>query len=133
MNPFDEEDVRLLGTPLTRQVLGCAMAVHQELGPGLLENAFRTALVRELQLAGLHALPEVALGMSYKGVEIDCGYRADILVEQKLRLELKSVERVLPIHQAQLLTYLRVAKLRVGLIINFNAIHLRQGLKRLVV
>ncbi|HUQ29820.1 MAG TPA: GxxExxY protein [Usitatibacter sp.] len=98
-----------------------------------MESAYRTALLQELSLAGLRALSEVSVGMNYKGVTIDCGYRADILVEQKLLLELKTAERVLPIHHAQLLTYLKLAKLRVGLIINFNSIHLRDGIKRLVV
>ena len=109
------------------------MAVHRQLGPGLLESAYQAAMRRELQLAGLRAVSEVAVGMDYKGVAIEYGFRADLLVEQKLLLELKAVERILPIHHAQLLTYMRLARIRVGLVINFNSIHLRHGLKRLVI
>src|SRR5689334_24928790 len=129
---MDQEDARLLGYPMTRRIVGCAMRVHSTLGPGLLESAYRAALVRELQLEGLHCVAEVPVDMAYKGVSLECGFRADIVVEGKVIVELKTVERILPIHAAQLLTYLKLARMRVGLVINFNTLHLRDGLKRLV-
>ena len=108
------------------------MDVHRVLGPGLLENAYRSALLHELALSGLCAQREVPIPFRYKGALLDCAYRADIVVEQKVLLELKTVEQIAPIHVAQTLTYLRLSKLRVGLILNFHAVHLRNGLKRLV-
>jgi GxxExxY protein len=126
------EDVRLLGSPISRHIVGCAMRVHRHLGPGLLESTYRAAMLRELELADLRALGEVAIGMNYKGLPIDCGFRADIVVEGKVIVELKAVERILPIHCAQLLTYLKLTGMRVGLLVNFNTVHLRDGLKRVV-
>jgi GxxExxY protein len=129
---IDEEDKRLLGRAMTHRIVGCAMRVHATLGPGLLESAYRAALLRELELAELATLSEVPIGLNYKGVPIDCGFRADLIVERRVILELKSVERILPIHAAQLMTYLKLTRLQVGLIINFGTVHLRHGLKRVV-
>lgn len=117
---------------LTRRILGCAIEVHRVLGPGLLENAYRECLLRELKLAGLAVRREVHIPVSYKGVELDCGFRADIVVEDSVVLELKAVDRLLPIHDAQLLTYLKLAGRRVGLLLNFNSTSLRNGIRRLV-
>ena len=128
----DAADVQLLGSALTRKVIGCAMKVHERLGPGLLEVIYRQALMRELKKAGLSAVAEVAIDVEYDDVLLECGFRADVIVESRLLLELKAVERLLPIHSAQLLTYMKVSRLPVGLLINFNSIHLRHGLKRIV-
>src|SRR5438132_8926810 len=108
------------------------MSVHRELGPGLLENAYRACLLRQLQLGGLAATTEIRIPFTYRGAQVDCGYRADIIVPDQVLLELKTVERLLPIHDAQMLTYLKLSGLRVGLLINFNSINLRHGLRRLV-
>ena len=102
------------------------------LGPGLLENAYRECLMRELGLARLSFVREVHIPVTYKGVELDCGFRADIVVEDSVVLELKAVERLLPIHDAQLLTYLKLTERRVGLLLNFNSTSLRHGIRRLV-
>ncbi|MCB2156399.1 GxxExxY protein [bacterium] len=118
--------------PLSRRVIGCAIEVHRELGPGLLENTYENCLMREFELAGISAKHQLALPVRYKGVDIDCAYRIDILVEDELVLELKSVEALLPIHEAQLLTYLKLAKMRTGLLINFNSEVLKDGIKRRV-
>ncbi len=117
---------------LTRRIIGCAIEVHRVLGPGLLENAYRECLMRELGLARLSFVREVHIPVTYKGVELDCGFRADIVVEDSVVLELKAVERLLPIHDAQLLTYLKLTERRVGLLLNFNSTSLRHGIRRLV-
>ena len=117
---------------LSHRIVGCAIAVHRELGPGLLESAYRRCLLRELDLSGLRATAEVAVPVAFRGIELDCAYRADIVVEGKVLLELKSVEALLPIHEAQLLTYLKLSGLRLGYLMNFNARTLRDGLRRLV-
>ncbi len=126
------EDERLLGSPLTGRILRCAITVHRHLGPGLLETAYRACLSRELQLAGLDVRQEARIPFVYRNVEIDCGYRADLIVEEKVLVELKTVERLLPIHDAQMLTYLKLAGIRVGILLNFNTENLRNGLRRLV-
>jgi GxxExxY protein len=117
---------------LSGRVLGCAIEVHRQLGPGLLESAYRTCLAYELQSAGLRFVAEKPIGLSYKGVELDCGFRIDLLVEDSLVIELKTVDRLLPVHSAQLLTYMKLANLRVGLLMNFQARVLRDGIQRLV-
>ena len=126
------EDDRLLGARLSGRVVECAVAVHRALGPGLLENAYLACLVRELQDAGCSVRSEVTVPLEYKGLELDCGFRADLIVEGKLLIELKAVERLLPIHEAQVLTYLKLTGMRVGLLMNFNTSNLRHGLRRLV-
>jgi GxxExxY protein len=117
---------------LSSRVIGCAIEVHRQLGPGLLESAYRTCLAYELQSAGLRFVAEMPIGLSYKGVELDCGFRIDLLIEDSLVIELKTVDRLLPVHSAQLLTYMKLANLRVGLLMNFQARVLRDGIQRLV-
>ncbi|MFZ4683684.1 MAG: GxxExxY protein [Terrimicrobiaceae bacterium] len=114
---------------LTEKVIGCAIAVHRELGPGLLESTYEQCLARELSLNGVGFEMQVPLAVNYKGVHIDCGYRIDLLVEGRLLLELKSVEQIAPIHEAQILTYLKLSKIPQGLLINFNVRRLLDGLK----
>lgn len=117
---------------LTRQIIGSAMKVHSALGPGLLERAYEACLCRELALSGLAFRRQVPLIVSYEGLHLDCAYRLDLVIEEKVIAELKCVEDLLPIHHAQLLTYLRLSAKPVGLLINFNVAHLRNGIKRVV-
>ena len=117
---------------LTEVIIGAAIEVHRELGPGLLESAYRECLCHELKLRGLHFEYEIPLPVQYKGVKLDCGYRLDIVVEDQVILELKTVEKLLPIHEAQLLTYLKMKKCRLGLLINFQVPVLKDGIKRIV-
>ena len=118
--------------PLSNRVLGCALEVHKALGPGLLESAYENALAYELSTAGLMAQRQVDVPVVYKKVKLDCGFRIDLLVEKQLVVELKSVESLLPLHEAQLLTYLKLTGCKVGLLINFNVRLLKSGIKRLV-
>jgi GxxExxY protein len=118
--------------PLSNRVIGCAIEVHRLLGPGLLESTYQSCLVYELQSNNISCLSEHPLPVEYKGVRLDCGYRVDLLVEGKLIVELKSVERVLPVHEAQLLTYMKLANIKIGLLINFNVTLLKTGVKRYV-
>ncbi len=117
---------------LTHSIIGAAIEVHRELGPGLLESAYETCLVHELQLRSLSFRRQVPLPLHYKGVSLDCGYRIDLIVADTVLLELKAVEDVLPIHEAQLLTYLRLSGIKIGLIINFNVPILKKGIVRRV-
>jgi GxxExxY protein len=123
---------RLLQGEVTGTVLEGAIEVHRVLGPGLLENAYRACLVRELRLRGLRVEDEVAVPLLYKDTPVECGFRLDLVVEETVVVELKAVDRLLPIHDAQLLTYLKLSHRRVGLLINFNATPLRTGFRRLV-
>jgi GxxExxY protein len=109
------------------------MEVHRTLGPGLLESAYEECLCFELRHHGLPHRRQLALPVTYKGITLQCAYRIDIVVHDALVVELKTVERILPIHEAQLLTYLKLSGLRTGLLLNFHALTLREGLKRLVV
>ncbi len=117
---------------LTEKVIGAAMEVHRALGPGLLESAYETCLARELAIQGIAFEQQVELPVVYRGVPLSCGYRLDFLVEGELILELKAVEELLPIHEAQVLTYLKLSDKRIGLLINFNVALLKQGLRRIV-
>lgn len=117
---------------LTEAIIGGAIEVHQALGPGLLESAYEQCLCHELSLRGISFRRQVELPVQYKGVKLDCGYRIDILVEDLVIVELKAVEKLLAVHEAQLLTYLRLYNRSVGLLINFNVSLLKNGLKRLV-
>jgi GxxExxY protein len=117
--------------PLTRAVIGCAIEVHRTLGPGLLESTYQQCLARELLLAGIKFQAQAAIPIDYKGVILDCGYRADILIENELIAELKAVEHVLSIHEAQLITYMKLAEIPTGLILNFNVKYLKDGIRRL--
>ena len=117
---------------LSRQVIGCAIEVHKALGAGLLESAYEECLAHELTLCGIAHRRQHPLPIEYKGVHLDCGYRIDLLVDDRLILELKAVEKLLLIHQAQVLTYMRLAEVPVGLLINFNVPQLRDGIRRFV-
>lgn len=126
------DDVYLLESGLTRAIISGAIAVHRELGPGLLESAYHACLCLEFSLQGLPYRSQVDLPVTYKGSALDCGYRIDLVVGDRVVVELKSIEKTLPIHVAQLLTYLRLSHLHVGLLINFNVPVLRQGIVRRV-
>ena len=117
---------------LTEKIIGCGMAVHRALGPGLLESAYEECLCCELEANGIAFKRQVPLPVVYRGVEIDCAYRLDIVVENKVVLELKAVDALLPIHEAQLLTYLKLSGYKTGLLINFHVAILRNGIKRRV-
>jgi GxxExxY protein len=121
--------VALLTDPLAKRVIGCAIEVHRHLGPGLLESAYQRCLTYELSLSQIAFVADRPLPLAYKGLELHCGYRLDIVVDDKLILELKAVERLLPIHQAQMITYLRLLSIRQGLLINFNVPRLVDGVK----
>ncbi|HHT9121901.1 MAG TPA: GxxExxY protein [Candidatus Wunengus sp. YC63] len=117
---------------VTEKIIGAAIEIHKTLGPGLLESAYEECLCYELSRAGLHFQRQVDLPVLYKEVRLDCGYRLDLIVEDAVIVELKTVECLLPIHEAQLLTYLKMKNLRVGLLINFNVPVLKDGIKRMV-
>jgi GxxExxY protein len=117
---------------LSERVIGAAIEVHRHLGPGLLESAYHRSLETELVLRGIPFRSEQLLPVEYKGIRLDCCFRVDLLVDDKLLVELKSVESILPVHASQLLTYLRLYKLRLGLLINFNVPVLWRGVKRVV-
>jgi GxxExxY protein len=119
-------------TGLGERVVGLAIAVHRHLGPGLLESAYEECLCAELAEAGIAFGRQVPLPIVYKSVRLDCGYRMDIVAENELIVEVKAIDRLLPIHDAQLLTYLRLSGLKAGLIMNFNSILLKDGLRRIV-
>ena len=118
---------------LTSKILKCAYTVHTALGPGLLESAYEECLFYELQQAGLKVEKQKALPLVYKEVKLDAGYRLDLLVENKVVIELKSVEALNDVHTAQVLTYLKLSKCRIGLLMNFNVKSLKLGIKRLIV
>ena len=118
--------------PRTAPIIGAAIEVHRCLGPGLLESAYEECLCHELHIRGFSFLRQVDLPVSYKGLSLDCGYKIDVIVEGTVVLELKTVERILPIHEAQLLTYLKLSGKHIGLLINFNTPLLAQGIKRIV-
>jgi len=118
--------------PRTSPIIGAAIEVHRQLGPGLLESAYEECLCHELHLLGLAFERQVDLPVSYKGLRLDCGYKIDLIVEREVILELKSVEKLLPVHEAQLLTYLKLSGKHVGLLINFNVPRLTQGIVRRV-
>lgn len=117
---------------LSEKIIGAAIEVHKILGPGLLESTYEKCLCRELELKKLYFEFQKPLPVKYKGIRMDSGYRLDLVVEKSVILELKSVEKILPIHEAQLLTYLKLTGLKLGLIINFNVPVLKGGLKRIV-
>jgi len=117
---------------LTECVIGACIEIHKAIGPGLLESAYEECLCHELRLANLAFERQRPLPVAYKGVKLDCGYRIDLVVEGTLIVELKTVQELQPIHEAQLLTYLKLSGLAVGLLINFNVPVLRRGIKRIV-
>ena len=117
---------------LSTRVIGCAIEVHRHLGPGLLEATYRQCLVHELRLNNIPFKIEFPLPVDYKGTHLDCGYRLDLLVADEIILELKSIDQLKPIHEAQLLTYLKLSGVKQGYLINFDVTRLRDGLKSLV-
>jgi GxxExxY protein len=117
---------------LTDRIIGFAIEVHRQLGPGLLESAYEECLCHELHESGLSFKRQVPLPVVYKSVRLDCGYRIDIVVENCLILEIKAMERLLPIHEAQVLTYMRLSGVHTGLLLNFNTPVLKDGIRRLM-
>ena len=117
---------------IATKIIGAAIEVHKQLGPGLLESTYESCLVYELRQMGLEVQQQLALPVLYKEVKLEAGYRIDVLVENKVIIELKSLESLADIHTAQLLTYLQLKDLKLGLLINFNEVLLKNGLKRIV-
>jgi len=117
---------------LSNRVIGCAIEVHRHLGPGLLESAYEQCLAHELNRSGMTFQLQHPQPVQYKDIRLDCGYRIDILVENELIVELKSVEEIKGIHEAQRLTYMKLAGVKIGLLINFNHIKLKDGIQRFV-
>ena len=117
---------------LSYRIIGAAIEVHRSLGPGLLESTYRECLCRELSLGGISFRRECGLPLEYKGIRLDCGYRMDLLVQDLVVVEIKAIEALSPVHDAQLLTYLRVGGWKVGLLINFNVVVLKDGIHRRV-
>jgi GxxExxY protein len=115
---------------LTEQIIGAAIEVHKALGPGLLESAYEECLCRELDLRSVHFERQRSLPIQYKGVKLDCGYRIDLLVHDAVVVEIKSASAIEPIHEAQLLTYLKLGGWKIGLLINFNVPVLKDGIRR---
>ncbi|TGE85156.1 GxxExxY protein [Pseudoalteromonas sp. KS88] len=118
---------------ITQKVIGCAIEVHKQLGPGLLESSYENCLMYELQQMGIEAVNQVEFPITYKNIEINAGYRLDILIPDELVIELKAVDKLAPIHSAQLITYLKLSGIKTGLLINFNVTKLVNGIKRISV
>jgi len=116
---------------LTDAIIGAAITVHRELGPGLLESVYEKCLALELTKSGLQTTSQKEIPLTYKGLALESGFRADLIIENKVLVELKSVDQILPVHTAQVLTYLKLSNLRTGLLINFNVQLLKNGIKRL--
>ncbi len=116
---------------ITQQIIGLSIEVHRELGPGLLESTYEKCLIHELKTSGLECKSQHKIPVRYKGIFIDCGYRIDLLINDKVIVELKCIESIKKIHQAQLLTYMKLANVQVGLLINFNHTRLIEGVKRM--
>jgi len=117
---------------LPNRVIGCALEVHRTLGPGLLESTYEQCLAHELSLSGIPFKLQFPLPVRYKGIKLDCGYRIDLFVDDELIVELKSVDKITGLHKAQLLTYMKLSEVKVGLLINFNVEMLKTGIKRFV-
>jgi GxxExxY protein len=117
--------------PLTQRIIGLAIEVHRTLGPGLLESVYEECLCRELKAANIPYERQVTLPVIYKGSPLDCAYRLDVVVEKQAIVEVKSVELLLPVHQAQLLTYMKLSGIPRGLLLNFNAVVLKDGIRRM--
>ena len=115
-----------------KELLDCCFRVHTALGPGLLESAYESCLYHELLISGLKAVKQKALPLVYKDIKLDAGYRVDILVENSIVVEIKSIEAFADIHIAQILTYMRLSESRLGLLVNFNVAHLKDGIKRMI-
>ncbi|MEM9915084.1 MAG: GxxExxY protein [Planctomycetota bacterium] len=117
---------------LTSKIIGAAIDVHRELGPGLLESAYEVCMFKELEARGLAVMAQVPVPVIYKGDRLDAGFRIDLLIEDQIVVEIKAVEQLLPVHTAQLITYLKLSHHEVGLLMNFNVPVLRDGIKRIV-
>jgi len=115
---------------ITERIIGCSIEVHKELGLGLLESAYEECLVYELKLAGLDVSRQVPVPVIYKDIIMDCGYRIDVLVEKQVVVELKTVDVLTPVHEAQILTYMKFAQIETGLLVNFRTMLLKNGIKR---
>lgn len=122
----------MIENQITEKILNCAFKVHTNLGPGLLESSYKECLYYELNKSGLISVKEKALPLIYEEVKLECGYRIDILVENKVIIEIKSVDQLNDIHTAQVLTYLKLSGCRIGLLMNFNVLKLKDGIKRLI-
>ena len=122
----------LIYEELTHEIRNAATEVHRSLGPGLLESAYEECLCHELSLRRIPHQRQAEVPIEYKGMKLDCGYRIDVLVDNKIVLELKSIDHVAPIHEAQLITYLKLSRMKVGLLMNFNVLLLKDGIKRIV-
>ena len=139
MKPWDmqtatvAQTVRQESDPLTHSIIGTAIEVHRGLGPGLLESAYEACLLHELCLRGIKASTQQPLPVYYKDVRLECGYRLDLVVEGRVIVEVKSIKELAPIHEAQLLSYLKLSDCRKGLLINFNVKMLKDGIKRLII
>ena len=125
-----EKALYMLINELTEKIIGCAIEVHKHLGPGLLESAYEECLAFELVKIGLHIDRQIAVPVIYKDIKLDCGYRIDILVEKQVVIELKTVDIFNAVHTAQILTYMKFAEKKIGLLINFNVTLLKNGIKR---
>jgi GxxExxY protein len=130
--PAPEHPETLIEQALTERIIGAAIEVHRQLGPGLLESAYEACMCHELKLRGISFRKQVELPVRYKGVSLDCGYRLDLLIEEKIVVELKAVEAILGVHEVQLLTYLRLSGKRVGFILNFHVSRMTNGILRKV-
>ena len=117
---------------LTGQIIGAAIEVHRQLGPGLLESTYQACLCHELELRGILYECQKPLPLEYKGIKLECGYRIDLLVADSVIVEIKSVDALAPIHEAQLLTYLKLTGIKIGFLLNFNVVVLKNGIRRLV-
>jgi GxxExxY protein len=124
--------MELLYKELTGKIVDCAVTVHKLLGPGLLESAYEECLYFEMQTLGIETSKQFPMPLVYKGKRLDIGYRIDLLVEDKIVVEVKSVDSLNPIHTAQLMTYLKLSGCRIGLLLNFNVIFLKEGIKRII-
>ncbi len=117
---------------ISKIVIGCAISVHKQLGPGLLESAYQECLMYEIQQKGLKVRKEKPMPIVYKEVKLDHGYRIDLLVEEKVVIEIKTVDNLMPVHMAQVLTYLRLGNYKLGLLLNFQVTILKNGIKRII-
>ena len=129
---FVEMNKELTLNEITDKIIGAAINIHRELGPGLLESTYEACMVYDLTEIGLKVVQQKLLPVVYKGVKLECGYRIDLFIEDKIIVELKSVEKILPIHEAQLLSYLKLSGCKVGLLINFNVKILKNGIQKIV-
>ncbi|HVE39013.1 MAG TPA: GxxExxY protein [Planctomycetota bacterium] len=132
MKHNDTRDTKAEIDQLSHEIIGSAIEVHRAVGPGFLESIYEDCLAHELALRGIRFKRQVHVPLVYKGVSLECGYRLDMLVEEKVVLELKAVEHILPVHEVQLLTYLRLTGKWLGLLLNFHVTVLQRGIRRVV-